>query len=204
MGLQRDTSVTVAGVRRARVSVHLDSNALQIGGRPRLEIPLSEVRALERRGTVLVLTCPTGVIEFDAGVDADAWAAKIRAPPSRAKKLGLKPGLRVAIVGLDDAALREELAGVEASVGPAEAAIDLVFLGVDTPRDLARLPALVRALAPDGAIWIVRTKGRSATVREDEVRAAGLAAGLVDVKVVAFSATQSADKFVIPVARRGR
>ena len=32
--------------------------------------------------------------------------------------------------------------------------------------------------------------------------AAGKAAGLVDVKVVAFSATHTAEKFVIPVAKR--
>ena len=31
---------------------------------------------------------------------------------------------------------------------------------------------------------------------------AGRAAGLVDVKVVSFSATQTAEKFVIPVANR--
>ena len=44
--------------------------------------------------------------------------------------------------------------------------------------------------------------GRGAEVAEGDVRAAGRAAGLVDVKAVAFSETHSADKFVFPVAAR--
>jgi hypothetical protein len=46
-------------------------------------------------------------------------------------------------------------------------------------------------------------KGRP-EFREDDVRRAALGAGLVDVKVVAFSAALSALKLVIPVAQRGR
>lgn len=42
----------------------------------------------------------------------------------------------------------------------------------------------------------------NAPVRENAVRAAILAAGLVDTKVVSFSATHTAAKAVIPVAQR--
>jgi hypothetical protein len=35
------------------------------------------------------------------------------------------------------------------------------------------------------------------------VRTAGKAAGLVDVKVARFSETHTAEKFVVPVAKRG-
>jgi hypothetical protein len=44
-------------------------------------------------------------------------------------------------------------------------------------------------------------KGRK-ELREDDVRAAAKAQGLVDVKVMSFSATLSALKLVIPVALR--
>ena len=47
-------------------------------------------------------------------------------------------------------------------------------------------------------IW---PKGRK-EFREDDVRAAGPDAGLVDVKVVAFSETLSGLKMMIPVAQR--
>jgi hypothetical protein len=56
-------------------------------------------------------------------------------------------------------------------------------------------------LKPNGALWIVRPKGRP-EISERAVMAAGKAAGLVDVKVVSFSATHTAEKFVIPLAKR--
>jgi hypothetical protein len=73
---------------------------------------------------------------------------------------------------------------------------------VHAPADLDRLPALARALAPAGGLWVIRPKGRAA-VTEAEVRAAARGAGLVDVKVASFSPTHTADRFVIPRAARG-
>jgi hypothetical protein len=49
----------------------------------------------------------------------------------------------------------------------------------------------------------VRPKGSKA-ITEAETMAAGKRAGLVDVKVVSFSETHTAEKFVIPVAARPR
>jgi len=72
---------------------------------------------------------------------------------------------------------------------------------VDSARELAKLAALERAIRRDGAIWVVWPKGQ-AHIKEDMVRAAALARGLVDVKVCAFSATLSALKLVIPLAKR--
>jgi hypothetical protein len=48
----------------------------------------------------------------------------------------------------------------------------------------------------------VRAKGAGAAVSESAVMAAGKAAGLVDTKVVAFSATHTAERLVIPISRR--
>ena len=60
---------------------------------------------------------------------------------------------------------------------------------------------LVPLIVPNGSVWTVRRKGRK-DLTEADVRAAGKAAGLVDVKVVRFSDTHTAEKFVIPVADR--
>jgi hypothetical protein len=50
----------------------------------------------------------------------------------------------------------------------------------------------------------VSRKGKAATLRDVEVMAAAKSAGLVDNKVVSFSATHTSLRLVIPVARRPR
>jgi hypothetical protein len=60
---------------------------------------------------------------------------------------------------------------------------------------------LKRSLKPNGALWVIRPKGRP-EITESAVMVAGQAAGLVDVKVVSFSATHTAEKFVIPIKDR--
>ncbi len=52
-------------------------------------------------------------------------------------------------------------------------------------------------------MWILRPKGRK-EITEGDTMSAGKRAGLVDVKVVSFSDEYSAEKFVIPVAKRTR
>ena len=56
-------------------------------------------------------------------------------------------------------------------------------------------------LQPAGAAWVVRRKG-DPVVSERASMAAGKKAGLVDVKVVSFSDTHTAEKYVIPVGKR--
>jgi hypothetical protein len=57
-------------------------------------------------------------------------------------------------------------------------------------------------MQPAGGLWVVRRKGSDAPVTEAESMAAGKTAGLVDTKVVAFSETHTAERYVIPVAAR--
>jgi hypothetical protein len=80
-------------------------------------------------------------------------------------------------------------------------ASDAIFFGATREADLGALDRLKSSLKPDGALWIVRPKGRP-EISEAAVMRAGKAAGLVDVKVVSFSPTHTAEKFVIPVANR--
>jgi len=78
---------------------------------------------------------------------------------------------------------------------------DMVFFGATTTSDLGGIKKLVPSLAASGALWIVYPKGRK-EITELEVLHSGRAAGLVDVKVVSFSATQTALKFVRPRDKR--
>jgi hypothetical protein len=202
VGRELLTRVTIDGARRERVRVHLDSRTLQIGGRPSVAVALSGVQALDVRGSELRLATADGIFEIELGDQAAAWAAKIRSPPSRAQKLGLAAGQRVALVGIEDATLKAEVSSAGARRAEPGSGVDLIFLGAETSGDLASLPGLVKQLAPAGALWVVRRKGPDAALAEGDVRAAVRAAGLVDVKVVAFSETHSADKFVFPVSAR--
>jgi hypothetical protein len=77
----------------------------------------------------------------------------------------------------------------------------MIFLRVGPRADLGRLASLEPWIERNGAVWIVYPKGRK-DLKETDVIAAGLAAGLVDNKVVRFSDTHTALRFVIPVARR--
>lgn len=67
--------------------------------------------------------------------------------------------------------------------------------------DLPRLARLRLSIRSNGAIWVLWPKGVKA-FREDDIRAFGKEAGLVDVKVVSFSDVLSGLKMVIPVALR--
>ncbi len=121
-------------------------------------------------------------------------------------KLGVRIGARVALVGIEDEALRRMLAerAGEIAEGEPPPETDLVFLGADSPEELAALPRLRAAIRPDGAIWVVSRKGGAATLRDVEVMAAARPAGLVDNKVVAVSPTHTALRLVIPKADRPR
>ena len=80
--------------------------------------------------------------------------------------------------------------------------LDHLFAAAESQDDLAKLARLRARLAPDGGLWTIRRKGKDARVSESDVRAAGRATGLLDVKVVRFSDTHTAEKFVIPKAER--
>jgi hypothetical protein len=121
-------------------------------------------------------------------------------------KLGLRPGMRVALIDIDDPDIRPLIAErtTELTEGWPERDTDLVLLGADTTDALAPLEALAARIRPNGAIWVISRKGKAGTLRDVEVMAAGRDAGLVDNKVASFSATHTALRLVIPVARRPR
>lgn len=129
----------------------------------------------------------------------------------RLDKLGIRPGARVALVGsieAADASFEAELLerAADVSRGDPVPDTDVVLLAAESTAELApeRLHAVAARIRPDGAIWVVSRKGKARTIRDVEVIACGIEAGLVDNKVVAFSPTHTAIRLVIPVARRGR
>jgi hypothetical protein len=190
--------------RTAAGKARLETEVLQFrGGDLRLSIPFKQMSKIAARGVTLSVTVPGGTASFDLGPAAPKWAERILHPPSRLQKIGVKPGWRVSAIGVDDRAFLKELEGASAhlSIGRVIKQSDAIFFGATNEAELARLEKLKAALKPNGALWIIRPKGR-AEISERATMAAGKAAGLVDVKVVGFSPTHTAEKFVIPLAKR--
>jgi hypothetical protein len=111
--------------------------------------------------------------------------------------------MRVALFDFEDPdfihSLSERGATVETG---ATAGLDLVFLMVRVPADLHRLADLRPLIRANGAIWVLRVKGRAATVGELDVIEAGRHHRLVDNKIASFSDTLAAMRLVIPLAMR--
>lgn len=119
-------------------------------------------------------------------------------------KLGVKPGTRVALLDMDDAAfvkmLRERTKDVVQ--GKPRTPCDIVFVGAAVRRDLEKLKRVKTWIEPNGAIWMVRPKGGRSELRDTDLIDAGLAAGLVDNKIASFSETHGAMRFVFRLRDR--
>ena len=116
------------------------------------------------------------------------------------QKLGLKSGMRFVALNAPPE-LGEILVGAPDLHRLARvASFDCALAFATTERMLAACFAkLAPRLVDTGMIWIAwpkKTSGAATELTEDVVRRAGLAAGLVDVKVCAVDATWSGLKFV--------
>jgi Protein of unknown function (DUF3052) len=119
-------------------------------------------------------------------------------------RLGVKPGMKVALVGIDDPWFVKLLRGRTSSIarGKPRSACDIVFIAADDQHDLERLREVKGWIEPNGAIWVIRPKGGRGSIGEMDVMGAGLAAGLVDNKIASFSDTHSAMRFVFRLRDR--
>jgi hypothetical protein len=181
----------------------LETDAILFCGEFRVALPFAAITSVQTKAGRLSLRSAAGTLILLLGDQAETWARKITNPPTLLDKLGVKAGMRVSVVGISNRTFIDELRSRAAvvSVGRLARDVDMVVLGLETADDLRRLPAAVTSIARGGAIWTVRPKGH-ATLSEVAVMKAGKNAGLVDVKVARFSDTHTAEKFVIPVARR--
>jgi hypothetical protein len=117
-------------------------------------------------------------------------------------KLGVKPGMRVSVLGLGDQAFVRDLEDRGADVSRRlRKDTDLVFVVVGEPAGLAKLARLEPSMRRNGAVWVLYARGRK-DLREVDVIRAGLDAGFVDNKIARFSDHYTSMRLVIPVARR--
>ena len=202
MGAEAKCTATISG-KKAVGKALLETDELIFRGEDvRLKIPYKSVSSIDAKDGVLHIAWLSGVASFELGPDAVKWADRIRNPPTRIDKLDVKPGQLVLFVGIRDSTLREEIEtrGAMVLARPIQP-VDAIFVAANERADLRRLATVQNFLKRDGAIWVIRPKG-SPNISESDVMAAGKDVGLVDVKVVRFSETHTAEKFVIPVSKR--
>lgn len=120
-----------------------------------------------------------------------------------AEKLGIKTGQRIAVLGVEDAEFQRDLEVIvpDYSRGNRLADADLIFFSAEAKVELSKLKSLAHSICKSGGIWVVYPKGQT-HIREIDVINAGKSAGLIDNKVVRFSDTHTALRFVIPLAKR--
>ena len=106
MGYDAACTLTVDG-KKSRGTAWLEHKDLLFRGPTRLAIPLASISSATARDGTLHVTFGERRAAFAIGEAAEKWAKRITNPPSRLDKLGIKPGMTVAILGVDDASLRE-------------------------------------------------------------------------------------------------
>jgi hypothetical protein len=126
------------------------------------------------------------------------------------RKLGIKPGDRVALLGAPDGfvdgalgALPDGVRVVRRAGGKADVIVSFHTERAELER---RLPALRALMEPAAGLWIAWPKRASklaTDITEDVLREIALPTGLVDNKVCAIDATWSGLRLVIRLEHRG-
>jgi hypothetical protein len=188
-------------------SVHgkalLETAEIIFRGEPRLKIPFAAIQGMDAQNGELRLKTDNGLVIFELGERAEKWRQKIANPKSVVEKLGVKPGEPVAVFGKLDGAFLKKLKEQKSAVSPGKVmeGIGWIFLAVETRDALGEVKKIAGKMTGSAALWVVYPKGLK-SITEIDVIGVGRKAGLKDVKVVGFSPTHTALKFVIPVEKR--
>jgi hypothetical protein len=181
----------------------LETSEILFRGDFRLEIPFSTIKSAKAVDGELRLQTPEGLAVFHLDAAAEKWCGKILHPKSRIEKLGVKRDAKVSLLGGFDPDFLKEIAALTKSVSKDKVAKDMehIFFAADSKEDLGALSKISKSMQGAAALWIVYPKAQK-QITENDVLAAGRKVGLKDVKVVGFSSTHTALKFVIPVNKR--
>ena len=181
----------------------LETSEVLFRGAFRLKIPFSTIKSAKTVDGELRLQTAEGLATFQLGASAGKWLDKILHPKSRIEKVGMKPGAKVSLIGKLDSEFLREVGDLTKSITKGKAAADSehIFFVADSKEDFSALSKIAKVMSGAAALWIVYPKGGK-HITENDVLSAGRRSGLKDVKVVGFSPTHTALKFVIPLSGR--
>src|SRR6267143_2150939 len=191
------------GKQESQGKALLETSEILFRGDFRLKIHFSTIQSVKAVDGELRLQTAEGLAVFQLGATAEKWRDKILHPRSRIEKLGVKPGAKVSLLSDFDREFLDELGKLSKSVNTGKASSDSewIFFAADSKGDLGSLSKISKSMQGATALWIVYPKGQK-HITENDVLAAGRRSGLKDVKVVGFSPTHTALKFVIPLSDR--
>lgn len=174
---------------------YCESSEITFRGEFRFKWLFTDLKSVESRGGVLILTKGEDQAELELGQSAEKWKQAITNPKSRFEKLGLKSGQSYGFIGEMEEAFSEELnqgLGFPSKDGQ----VDQMFVRLKSPSDTSLLDEATKRLNPKSSLWAIWPKG-SREFANDLVRTHCRKIGLIDVKVVSFSPELTALKFVI-------
>lgn len=191
------------GGKTVRGKTLLETAELIFRGDERRKIPFSSIRGMEAKDGELRLKTDAGLVVFELGERAEKWLQKIAKPKSVVEKLGVKPGAPVAVFGKLDSEFSNKLKQQKSAVvqGKVMDGVGWIFFAVESLAELGEVKKIASKLKGSAALWVVYPKGQK-HITETDVIGAGRKAGLKDVKVVGFSASHTALKFVVPLEKR--
>jgi len=181
----------------------LETSEILFRGDFRLKIPFATIKSVKAANGELRVETPEGLAVFQLSEAAEKWRDKILHPKSRMEKLGVKLGAKVSLFGDFEAEFLREVSDLTKSLIKSKVTSDseCIFFAADSKEGLAALSKISKSMQGATALWIVYPKGQK-HITENDVLSAGRKAGMKDVKVVGFSPTHTALKFVIPLSQR--
>jgi hypothetical protein len=206
MGQERESTLRIAK-RRIEGEALLETAEIifrPVDGSKRLKFAFADI--------VKSVKAVDGELRFHTGEDpavlelgpaAEKWAEKILHPKSRAEKLGVKSGMQVSLLGRFDDDFQRELSAAtkNVSAGKITTNSEIIFVAVESSKELSDVARIAKSVKGATGLWVVYPKGKK-EITETDVIGAGRKTGLKDVKVVGFSPTHTALKFVLPVEKR--
>jgi hypothetical protein len=206
MGQEREATLRIAK-RRIEGEALLETAEIifrPVDGSKRLKFAFADiVKSVKAVDGELRFHTGEGLAVLELGPAAEKWAEKILHPKSRAEKLGVKNAMRVSLLGRFDDDFQKELSAAtkNVSAGKIAANSEIIFVAVESSKELSDVARIAKSVKGATGLWVVYPKGKK-EITETDVIGAGRKTGLKDVKVVGFSPTHTALKFVLPVEKR--
>ncbi len=197
MGLESEC-VAVIDEARFTGKLLLEGEELILRCKPTMRFKLNSLSSWKAVGNKLQAKSKSGPVCFQIDGDAQKWLDKIKNPPTRESKLGIKPTSKIYTVGTvpDEFA---EVINSQVISRPTES--DMILWFAESKSDLKRAKTVRSKLRSSSFIWVIYPKGVQ-IIRESDVFDALRAVGLKDTKVMSFSNTHTGHKFVVPLSDR--